>query len=291
MATAVARLTNAPEPIRAARPEVSRPSRTSSRAASPAIPNTGTVRARARRRARSGTRHGADRPAPPPVPGAPTVATALRPVTDAVAPGPPRPAPPHPEPPARRGRRWPWSCCSCSSWSPAGSGRSRSSNLTSDDSGGGGNGAASEQRRRAADRRGVRTSTRSATGARAQQRGAARDRQRSRRRYGRGSSYNTREFGNAKPGVGWSSSSSATRHLGGRVDALEGGLERRRSTSRIIAADTSTAGARRARSGETSPATHHGRARRRDGPVVLVWFTHLPPSNKLQIGDIKVEGR
>ncbi len=42
--------------------------------------------------------------------------------------------------------------------------------------------------------------------------------------------------------------------------------------------------------GDNLPATHPFALNAR-GQYVLVWCTQLPPSNKLQIGDIKVEGR
>jgi hypothetical protein len=43
--------------------------------------------------------------------------------------------------------------------------------------------------------------------------------------------------------------------------------------------------------GDNVPATHPFALNGVRGQYVLVWCTRLPPSNKLQVGDIKVEGR
>ena len=47
----------------------------------------------------------------------------------------------------------------------------------------------------------------------------------------------------------------------------------------------------RPRPGDSLAATHAFDVSNARGKYVLVWCTQLPSSNKLQIGDIKVEGR
>ncbi|HYU38531.1 MAG TPA: hypothetical protein VEM59_01675, partial [Acidimicrobiia bacterium] len=44
-------------------------------------------------------------------------------------------------------------------------------------------------------------------------------------------------------------------------------------------------------SGDDLPATHPFQLNGARGQYVLLWCTRLPPSDKLQVGDIKVEGR
>ena len=102
--------------------------------------------------------------------------------------------------------------------------------------------------------------------------------------------YSNRNFGNAKPGVGlWVQLDAPHDITSVTVTALEGGW-----SGEIYAADqpgsTLDAWGPARATGDNLPTVHRFDLNAR-GQYVLVWCTQLPPSNKLQIGDIKVEGR
>jgi serine/threonine protein kinase len=137
MATAVARLTNAPEPIRAARPEVSRPLED---VLARSLARDPEYRYQSAQAFKDALAPGLDmaptgrlappapprRPSPPPDGPSPTQ----------VAPSPPRPAPPQP-PAGRQARRWPWLLLILLLLVAGGITALVLSNLSSDDSGGG----------------------------------------------------------------------------------------------------------------------------------------------------------
>ena len=102
--------------------------------------------------------------------------------------------------------------------------------------------------------------------------------------------YSNRNFGNAKPGVGlWVQLDTAHDVTAVTVTTLEDGW-----SGQIFVADQPGSsldawGQARA-SGDSLPAVQRFGLNAR-GQYVLVWCTQLPASDKLQIGDVKVEGR
>jgi hypothetical protein len=103
--------------------------------------------------------------------------------------------------------------------------------------------------------------------------------------------YSNRNFGNAKPGVGLSVRLDAPHDITSvTITSLEAGWN-----GQIYIADQpgnslDDWGQPRATL-DNIPAMHAFPVNGARGQYVLVWCTRLPPSNKLQIGDIKVEGR
>jgi eukaryotic-like serine/threonine-protein kinase len=286
MATAVARLTNAPEPIRAARPEVSRPLEDVLARSLARDPEYRYQSAQAFKDALApGLDMAPTGPLAPPVPPRRASPPPDGPSPTQVAPSPPRPGPPHPAPAARRARRWPWLLLILLLLVAGGITALVLSNFSSDNSGGGtgpqtssggvlpiveasafdpfgGDGEHSSEAPRAID----------------DDPGTVWQTDR----------YNSRDLD--KPGVGlWVQLDAPHDITSVTVTALEGGW-----SGEIYVADQpgnslDAWGAPRA-SGDNVQAIHPFTFNAR-GQYVLVWCTQLPPSNKLQIGDVKVEGR
>jgi eukaryotic-like serine/threonine-protein kinase len=290
MATAVARLTNAPEPIRAARPEVPRPLEDVLARSLARDPEYRYQSAQALKDALTpGLDMAPTGPLAPPVPPRRGSPPPDGPSPTQVAPSPSRPGPPHPAPAARTARRWPWLLLILLLLVAGGITALVLSNLSSDDSGG-------------------RTETPAANS------GALRivDAQDFDPPPGGGSehsdetqrvfdgdpgtawqteSYSNRDFGNAKPGVGiWVKLDVPHDITQVTVTALEAGW-----SGEIYVADqpgdTLDAWGPPRATADNIPATHPFALNDTHGQYVLVWCTQLPPSNSLQIGDIKVEGR
>ena len=138
MATAVARLTNAPEPIRAARPEVSRPLEDVLARSLARDPEYRYQSAQAFKDALApGLDMAPTGPLAPPAPPRRASPPPDGPSPTQVAPSPPRPGPAHPAPAARRARRWPWLLLILLLLVAGGITALVVSNVSSDDSGGG----------------------------------------------------------------------------------------------------------------------------------------------------------
>jgi eukaryotic-like serine/threonine-protein kinase len=290
MATAVARLTNAPEPIRAARPEVSRPLED---VLARSLARDPEYRYQSAQAFKDALAPGLDmaptgplaqpvaprRASPPPDGPSPTQ----------VAPHPPRPVPPQQPPAAGRARRWPWLLLILLLLVAGGITALVLSNLSGDDSGGGngsqatsGGGVLPIVEASAFDPFGPDGEEHSSEAPRAidGDPGTA----------WQTDGYNNRNFGNAKPGVGlWVQLDAPHDITSVTVTALEGGW-----SGEVYVADqpgrTLDAWGPPQATGDNIPATHPF-SMNAHGQYVLVWCTHLPPSNKLQIGDVKVEGR
>jgi len=290
MATAVARLTNAPEPIRKVRPEVSRPLEDVLARSLARDPEYRYQSAQAFKDALApGIDPDATGPLAPPVAPRRSSPPPDGPSPTQVAPRPPRPAPPRPVPAARKARRWPWLLVILLLLVAGGITAYALSSLTSDDSGngtetpaantgalrivdakdfdpppGGGSEHSDETQHVFDDDAGTTWQT---------------------------ESYSNRDFGNAKPGVGLWVKLEAVRDIASvTVTALESGW-----SGQIYVADqpggTLDAWGPPRAAGDNNPATRPFALNDARGQYVLVWCTQLPPSNKLQIGDIKVEGR
>src|SRR4249919_546708 len=142
MATAVARLTNAPEPIRMARPEVSRHLEDVVARSLARDPDYRYQSAQALKDALApGLDMAPTGPLAPPLPPRPESPPPAGHSPTQVAPSPPSPGPPHPAPPARRARRWPWLLLILLLLVAGGITAFVFSNLSSDDPSGGGGGA------------------------------------------------------------------------------------------------------------------------------------------------------
>jgi serine/threonine protein kinase len=288
MATAVARLTNAPEPIRAARPEVSRPLEDVLARSLARDPEYRYQSAQAFKDALApGIDPDATGPLAPPVPPRRSSPPSDGPSPTQVAPSPPRPAPPRAAPPAPRARRWPWLLLILLLLVAGGITALVLSNLSGDDSGGGtgpkasSGGVLSIVEASAFDPF-VDGEEHSSEAPRAidADPGTA----------WQTDGYSNRNFGNAKPGVGlWVQLDAPHDITSVTVTALEGGW-----SGEIYVADqpgnTLDAWGPARATGDSVPAVRRFDLNAR-GQYVLVWCTQLPPSNKLQIGDIKVEGR
>jgi serine/threonine protein kinase len=289
MATAVARLTNAPEPIRAARPEVSRPLEDVVARSLARDPEYRFQSAQAFKDALAPSIDpDATGPLTPPVPprrsspppgGAPPTQ---------VAPRPPPSAPVRPAPAARSPRRWPWLVLILLLLVAGGIAAYAVSNLTSDDSGDGngtqatsGGGGVLPIVEASAFDPFVDGEEHSSEAPRAFDSDPRTAWQTDR--------YNSRDLD--KPGVGlWVQLDAPHDITSVTVSALEGGW-----SGEIYVADQpgdslAAWGSPRA-SMDNVPGTHAFPLTNTRGQYVLVWCTQLPPSNKLQIGDIKVEGR
>jgi eukaryotic-like serine/threonine-protein kinase len=288
MATAVARLTNSPEPISAARPEVSRPLEDVVARSLARDPEYRFQSAQAFKDALApGIDPDATGPLTPPVPPRRPAPPPAGPPPTQVAPHPP-PARPSPAPPARKARRWPWLLVILLLLVAGGITAYVVSNLTSDDAVGGGNGAQASSAggvlpivEASAFDPFVDGEEHSSEAPRAIDGNPGTAWQTDR--------YNSRDLD--KPGVGlWVRFDAPHDITSVTVTALEGGW-----SGEIYVADqpgdSLAAWGRPRASMDNIPATHAFPLTNARGQYVLMWCTQLPPSNKLEIGDIKVEGR
>jgi serine/threonine-protein kinase len=291
MATAVARLTNAPEPIRTVRPEVPRPledvvARSLARDPDYRYPSAQSFK--------DALAPGGDtaptgplvppRPAAEP-PGFERTQVGARPRSQPQAP-PPRPAPIAQQ---RRRRRWPWLLLILVLLAAGAVAAYVFSTVSDNSTPGGGNTAAAatqalpitkaqdfdpppgdgsehpEETQFAID--GDPRTTWQTEG------------------------YSNRNFGNAKSGVGLWVQLDASHDISAvTVTTLQDGW-----SAEIYVADqpgdTLAAWGPARANGDNVPAVHTFALSNVRGQYVLIWCTQLPPADKLQIGDVKVEGR
>jgi tRNA A-37 threonylcarbamoyl transferase component Bud32 len=299
MATAVARLTNAPAPVRASRPEISRGLEDVVARSLARDPDYRYQSARAFKDALSSSDDDPTGPleAPTAVAPRPAPRTSARPASPPAGTPPTavaqRPAPPRPPRAPRSGRRWPWLLLILALLAAGGIAAFAVSNLTGGDdssSGNGGSGGAPASGGGA-----LRIVEAAAFDPLAD--GGEHSSEAPRAIDGDPGSfwqtdrYNTRDFGNAKAGVGlWVRLDAPHDITSVTVAALEGGW-----SGEVYVADqagnTLEAWGQPRASGNDVPATHAFPVNGARGQYVLIWCTNLPPSYKLQIGDIKVEGR
>jgi serine/threonine protein kinase len=289
MATAVARLTNAPEPIRAARPEVSRPLEDVLARSLARDPEYRYQSAQAFKDALApGIDPDATGPLAPPVAARRSSPPPDGPSPTQVAPRPPPPAPPRPVPPARKARRWPWFLVILLLLVAGGITAYALSNLTSENSGGGngsqatsgGGGVLPIVEASAFDPFGDGGEHSSE---------APRAFDSNPNTVWQTDGYNSRDLD--KPGVGlWVQLDARHDITTVTVTALEGGWSGEIYVADQPGTSLDAWGPPRA-SSDNIPATHAFPLSSTQGQYVLVWCTQLPPSNKLQIGDFKVEGR
>jgi hypothetical protein len=103
--------------------------------------------------------------------------------------------------------------------------------------------------------------------------------------------YSNRNFGNAKPGVGlWVHLDAAHDITTVTVTTVAGGWSGEIYVADQPGSSLQAWGQARA-TGDDVGSSHAFDVKGARGQYVLVWCTHLPPSNKLQIAEIKVEGR
>jgi eukaryotic-like serine/threonine-protein kinase len=286
MATAVARLTSTPEPVRVARPDVPRPLEDVVARSLARDPDYRYQSAQAFKEALApGGDTAPTGPLAPPPPPAPPPGGGGVERTKVEAKTPPRPsavaAP-------RRGRRWPWLLLIVLLLVAGGV----AAYLVSENQGG--NGSANESPP-AGDTR-VLTITEAQDFDPLGGGGEHSDETQFAIDADPGSawqteSYSNRNFGNAKSGVGlWVQLDAAHDVTSATVTTLESGW-----SGDIYVADQpgnslEAWGPVRA-SGENLPVTHPFDMTGVRGQYVLVWLTQLPASAKLEISDIKVEGR
>jgi serine/threonine-protein kinase len=303
MATAVARLTNAPQPVGAARPEVPRALED---VVARSLARDPEYRYQSAQQLKDAlTAGGDDSPTgpltapiptpPPPRRPAPTPATGdgggrgEAPTAVAARPEPPRPAPP----PRRGTRWWPWLLLIILLLAVGGIAAFAVANLTGDDSSGGGGGgggnapASSGGALQIVDAKDFDPppgdgSEHSDEASRAIDPDPGTTWQTE--------EYNNRNFGNAKPGVGLWVKLDAPHDIGRvTVTTRENGW-----SGQIYVADqpgnSLEAWGQPRASGDNLPANHPFELNGARGQYVLLWCTQLPPSSKLQVGDIKVEG-
>ena len=290
MATAVARLTNAPEPVRTVRPEVPRPLEDVVARSLARDPDYRYPSAQAFKDALSPGRDTAPtgplvppRPAPEP-PGFERTQVGDQPPPPARPAAPPAAAP---APPSRRRRRWPWLLLVLALL-VAGGTAAYVLATSSDEAGPGAKAEAASQALPIVAARDfdpppgdgsehdneARFAIDGDPGTTWQTEG-----------------YSNRNFGNAKPGVGLWVQLDAPHDISAvTVTTLEDGW-----SAQIYVADQpgTTLGAWgpvRAQ-GDGVPAVNTFGLQNTRGQYVLVWCTQLPQSDKLQIGDVKVEGR
>jgi serine/threonine-protein kinase len=289
MATAVARLTNTPEPIRTARPEVSRPLEDVVARSLARDPDYRYPSAQAFKDALAPGRDSAPtgplvppRPAPEP-PGFERTQVGARPQPQAGRP------PTHPAPAPRRRRRWTWLLVILLLL-VAGAVAAYVFATVSDDSspGGGGTAEAASQALPIADAQDFDPSPGDGSEHGDEARFAVDGDPRS---TWQTEGYSNRNFGNAKPGVGlWVQLDASHEISAVTVATVEDGW-----SAQIYVADqpgtTLAAWGPVRASADDVAATHTFPLSNTRGQYVLVWCTQLPDSTKLQIGDVKVEGR
>jgi eukaryotic-like serine/threonine-protein kinase len=290
MATAVARLTNAPEPIRTARPEVSRHLEDVVARSLARDPEYRYQSAQAFKDALTPGHDTAPTGPLAPPPPAPPVAAPAGPADggggERTAVGARQPAQPAPAPTARRGRRWPWLALILVL---LGAGAAVAYVLTNMDGGSNSPGTAA-----------AATQTLPITvakdfdpppgdgGEHPESAKFAIDGDPGTTWQTEG--YANRNFGNNKPGVGlWVQLDAAHDVTTVTVTTLEDGWSAQIYVADQPGSSLDAWGPARA-SGENLSAVHRFDLNAR-GQYVLVWCTQLPQSDKLQIGDVKVEGR
>jgi hypothetical protein len=284
MATAVARLTNAPDPVSAARPDVPRPLEDAVARSLARDPEYRFQSAQAFKDALTGDAAPTGPLAPP------------RPPPPAPAPGgrgrdAPRPRPRAPVPPPRRARRWPWillilvllgagaaaayalasrngdSETGGTSTSAAASDRALTITEAQDfDPMGEGDGGEHSDETQLAidDDPGTAWPT---------------------------ENYSNRNFGNAKPGVGlWVRLDASHDITAVTVTTREDGWSGQIYVAEQPGDSLEAWGQPRA-GGDDVQATHRFEVSDARGQYVLMWFTRLPPSNRLQVGAVEVQGR
>src|SRR5262245_82921 len=291
MATAVARLTNAPEPIRSARPEVSRPledvvARSLARETDYRYPSAQAFK--------DALAPGSDTaPTGPLVPPRPAPEPPGFERTQVGAPPPPPPGPPPARPapvgPPQRRRRWPWLLLILLLLG-AGAAAAYVFSTVSDDAGSGGGNTAE-----------AASQALPITEAQDFDPPPGDDSEHGEdahlaidgdpRTAWQTEGYSNRNFGNAKPGVGlWVQLDASHDIPAVTVTTLDDGW-----SAQIYVADqpgsTLAAWGPVRAAADDVPATHTFSLSNTRGQYVLVWCTQLPTSTKLQIGDVKVEGR
>jgi serine/threonine protein kinase len=290
MATAVARLTNAPEPVRAARPEISRGLED---VVARSLARDPEYRYQSAQSFKEALAHGGDTAPAGPI-DAPTAPHQPAPRPPArTGPPPtrvaPRPEPSRPTPATRGARRWPWVLLIVLLLALGGVAAYALASLTGDDSGGGGTNTPAGN---TSALQLVEASDFDPFGG-----GSEHSEETPRAIDGdpgtawQTESYTNRNFGNAKPGVGlWVKLDEPREITSVTVTALENGWSGQIYVADQPGGSLEAWGQPRA-TGDDVPATHRFDLNGARGEYVLVWCTRLPSSNKLQIGDIKVEGR
>jgi tRNA A-37 threonylcarbamoyl transferase component Bud32 len=289
MATAVARLTNAPEPIRTARPDVSRHLEDVVARSLARDPEYRYQSAQAFKDALKPVDDMAPTgPLAPPPPTRPVVAPPGRgggraEPTEVGAPPPERPAP---AAPPRRGRRWPWVVLILILLA-AGAGLAYALTNRSGSSGTPGTATAASQALPIVAAHDFDPPPGDG-GEHPQDVQFAFDNDPG--TAWQTETYANRNFGNSKSGVGlWVQLDAAHDVTTVTVTTLEDGWSAQIYVADQPGSSLDAWGPARA-SGENLSAVHRFDLNAR-GQYVLVWCTQLPQSDKLQIGDVKVEGR
>jgi eukaryotic-like serine/threonine-protein kinase len=288
MATAVARLTNSPEPVSSARPEISR---SLEDVVARSLARDPDYRYQTAREFKQALGDGPDTAPTGPL-GDATAPHRTAPPTGRPPPTRMAPAPPPPRPVAapQRARRWPWLLLILLLLVVGGIAAYALANLTGDDESAGGGGGDNPPAAGGGVLPIVEASAFDPLGDGEEHSDEAplaidndpgsvwqTDR------------YNSRDLD--KPGVGlWVRLDGPHDITSVTATSLEGGWN-----GQIYVADqpgtTLEAWGQPVATGESIPATHRFDVNGARGEYVLVWVTRLPPSNKLQVGDVKVEGR
>jgi hypothetical protein len=292
MATAVARLTNAPEPIRTVRPEIPRPLED---VVARSLARDPDYRYQSAQAFKDALAPGGDtaatgplvppRPAPEPSGFERTEVGAL-PQPPARPPTQPAPAP-APAAPRRQRRRWPWLLLLLVLLG-AGAATAYALLGRSDDSGSRGTPVAASRALPITEAQDFDPAPGDGSEHGDEARFAIDGDPRT---AWQTEGYSNRNFGNAKSGVGlWVQLDTSHELSAVTVSTLEDGW-----SAQIYVADQpgnalAAWGPVRA-SGDDVPATHTFPLSNTRGQYVLIWCTQLPDSTKLQIADVKVEGR
>jgi serine/threonine-protein kinase len=292
MATAVARLTNAPEPIRTVRPEVPRPledvvARSLARDPEYRYPSAQSFKdalAPGRDSAPTG-------PLVPPRPAADPPGFERTDVGARPGPHPQAPPPPRRAPAARshRGRRWPWLLLVLLLLAAGAVAAYVFSTLSDDSSPSAGNTAEAATQALPITKAQDFDPPPGDGGEHPEDTQFAIDGDP--RTAWQTSTYSNRNFGNAKSGVGlWVQLDASHEISAVTVTTVDDGW-----SAQIYVADqpgdTLAAWGPARASGDNVPAVHTFPLSNARGQYVLIWCTQLPQTDKLQIGDVKVEGR